>query len=188
MIYSPSPSNGALRQGEVVTGLKQYPLSIQSVGSEATPIVDEQAIPFSIILSQDCDLDLDYQARNGLNGVRPDKKLPSVLFCEIGLADEIFRPQEGMDAKIRRDIGQNKHERYHFLQQVSQSEDATGEGMAALVIDFKRYLTMPTEEVYKRLALHAKRRCTLNSPYLEHLATRFAYFQMRVALPQDHQS
>lgn len=188
MIYSSSPSNGPLRQGELIANLKQYPLSIESVGSEAQATVDEQIIPFSIILSQDCDLDLDYQARNGLNDVRPDKKIPNVLLCEVSLADEVLRPQEGMATTIKNNIIQNKHERYQFLQQVGQSEDAFGEGLAAMVVDFKRYFTIPTTEIYKRLALHARRRCYLNSPYLEHLATRFAYFQMRVALPQNHQS
>jgi len=188
VIYSPSPSDGPLRQGELIANLKQFPLSIESVGYEVQPTVDEQIIPFSIILSQDCDLDLDYQARNGLNDVRPDKKIPNVLLCEVTLADEVLRPQEGMASKIKNDIVQNKHERYQFLQQVGSSEDALGEGLAAMVVDFKRYFTIPTTELYKRLTLHARRRSNLNSPYLEHLATRFAYYQMRVALPQNHQS
>jgi hypothetical protein len=83
----------------------------------------------------------------------------------------------------------NKHERYHFLQLVEPSCDAQGTGLVELGIDFKRYFTLPTEEVYKRVEIgSAKRRCVLESPYLEHFSTRFAYYLSRVALPQDHAS
>ena len=48
--------------------------------------------------------------------------------------------------------------------------------------------TLPTEEVYRQLALSGQRRAVLRPPYLEHLSTRFHYFQFRVALPGDHES
>jgi hypothetical protein len=40
-------------------------------------------------------------------------------------------------------------------------------------MDFKRYFSLPTEEVYYRIDSEAKRRCRLVSPYAEHLSTRF---------------
>jgi hypothetical protein len=33
-----------------------------------------------------------------------------------------------------------------------------------------------------------RRRSVLNTPYLEHLSSRFAYFLSRIALPRDHVS
>jgi hypothetical protein len=56
-------------------------------------------------------------------------------------------------------------------------------------IDFKRYFTIPADETYRRVELgEAQRRCVLQSPYLEHLSSRFAYYLSRVALPLDHVS
>jgi hypothetical protein len=85
-------------------------------------------------------------------------------------------------------VRQNKDERYQFLQKVLPQEDADGEGIPELGIDFKRYFTVPTDEVYYRLESGARRRCQMRSPYLEHLSTRFGYYQFRVALPAEHQS
>jgi len=46
---------------------------------------------------------------------------------------------------------------------------------------------MPTEEVYQRLRMAGtKRRACLNSPYLEHLSSRFSFYLGRVGLPEDH--
>ena len=54
---------------------------------------------------------------------------------------------------------------------------AIGEGMPELGIDFKRYFTIPTDEVYFRIRAEAQRRSRLRSPYLEHLSNRFYSFQ-----------
>jgi hypothetical protein len=67
--------------------------------------------------------------------------------------------------------------------------DRLQEGLPELAIDFKRYFTVPTDEVYRRIELgEARRRCLLISPYLEHLSSRYAYFLSRIALPVDHAS
>src|SRR6185312_5761394 len=81
----------------------------------------------------------------------------------------------------------NKDERYHFLQNIRQCEDAAGQGISALGIDFKRYLTIATDELYRRVELgECQRRARLQTPYAEHLSARFCYYQSRVALPRDH--
>ena len=76
--------------------------------------------------------------------------------------------------------------------------DAVGKGFSELAIDFKRYFTIPPDEVRRRLdletpvpgseAIRARRRSVFMSPYLEHLSTRFAQYFSRVALPEQHQS
>jgi hypothetical protein len=56
-----------------------------------------------------------------------------------------------------------------------------------MAIDFKRYFTLPTDELYLRVERQeTRRRCGLKSPYLEHLSARFSCFLSRVALPEDH--
>jgi hypothetical protein len=139
-----------------------------------------------MILTQDCDLEQDFRARAGQTGA--DKLIPSILFSEVVTAEEL-RGSAGINSTIWPRVRMNKDERYHFLQKVEQVDDAFGQGLPELGIDFKRYFTLQTGEVYRRIELgEAQRRCALVNPYLEHLTSRFAYFLSRVALPQDHVS
>lgn len=184
-IYQPSPLEGPLRQGEILCNVSQLSLIIDTIESSEKKFANESHT-YAIVVSQDCDLDLDHQARNGT--VAPDKQLPNILFCRVTTA-EILRGSGGVDSGIWKRVKINKDERYHFLQKVDPVEDALGEGLPELGIDFKRYFTIPTEEIYLRLKrAETQRRCCLLSPYLEHLSTRFAYYQFRVALPSDHVS
>ena len=138
--------------------------------------------PYAIVLSQACDLTQDFSSRQ--NG---KSQLPDVLFCQLPTADALKAGCGGSD--IWKRVKQNKDERYHFLEKVPIDSDAAGEGLPEMGIDFKRYFTLPTEEVYRWIELgQTKRRAVLCSPYLEHLSSRFAYFMSRVGLPRDHVS
>jgi len=181
-IYEPSTIEGLLRQGEILCNLIQLKLNLDTLGtSEAkfTPLVH----PFAIIASQDCDLDWDYKSRTT---DATDKLMPNILFCEMTTA-ELLRRGGDINSGIWGRIKINKDERYQFLEKVDMAEDTLQQGLPELGIDFKRYFTIPADEVYARIARQeATRRCRLLSPYLEHFSTRFAYYQFRVALPEDH--
>lgn len=175
---------GALRQGELITGLAQVRLGLATIGSDQ--LKGEREIhPYAIVLSQDCDLDQDWKVRQSGES-REAQLLPSVLFAQVHEAS-LLRGRVGA-SDIWKRVRQNKDERYHFLQAIPSQEDAEGRGLSELGIDFKRYFTLSTDEVYKQVEDEAHRRCRLVSPYLEHLSTRFCYYQFRVALPLDHQS
>lgn len=176
-----------LRQCEIVSDFIEpsvVPGSMRSIDGQ--PEVKPKLHPYTVILSQDCDLELDFLAREeGL--VKPDKLLPSVLFCELFALKELVDINRIKESGIYQRVIQNKDERYHFLQEVAQDEDSCGKGLPTLGIDFKRYFTVPAEEVYKQLTdAKAVRRCYMCSPYLEHLSTRFCYYQFRIALPENH--
>jgi hypothetical protein len=187
-IYVASPAQGELRQGEIISNLIQARLDFATVGLSSPPKIDLVTHQFAVVVSQDCDLLLDYNVRNGIGDVKPDKLLPSILFCEVATAEEMCRAENGINGRDRQLFGKNKLERFHFLQKVEREKDGMGEGLPELGIDFKRYFSIPTDEVYKRVTLEAKRRCYMSSPYLEHLSNRFAHFQQRIALPEDHRS
>lgn len=180
-IYFPS-SSGALRQGEILSDLVQASLRFDTIWQDQ-PVVKTMEHPLAIVVTQDCDLEQDFKARTGQNAT--DKLIPSVLFCQMTTAEGL-RGQQGITSEIWKRIRNNKDERYHFLQKVEATHDALNKGLSELGVDFKRYFTIPTDEVYERLVSEAKRRCRLVSPYLEHFSTRFAYYQFRVALPSDH--
>lgn len=184
-IYAP-PSDGALRQGEFLSGLKIKKLLLDSVkeGDELRLVAQEH--PYAIVVSQDCDLEQDYKLRCS-GAAEPARLLPSVLLCEVFTAEQL----KGRDLKsdMWKRVRINKDERYHFFEGVPAEADRVGTGLPELGVDFKRYFTVPTDELYLRIESgKVQRRCRLVSPYLEHVSTRFAYYQFRVALPRDHES
>lgn len=184
-IYSPSPPEGPLRQGEILSDLKQ-PIPRSAYHNSEEIVVDFIEHPYAIVVSQDCDLDWDYKARQEEG--KTSKLLPNILLCEVMTAQNL-RNNSDIKSNIWQRIRINKDERYHFLQTIPPEEDALLQGIPELGIDFKRYFTLRTDEVYAALTSNtAQRRSRLISPYLEHLSTRFAYYQFRVALPSDHES
>lgn len=169
--------SASLRQGEILTNVVRWQAA-GWVGTEDPELLEIQH-PIAIIASQDCDLVQDFNARN--SGKTP--QFPCVLLYEVVAMATMLARVEGTSKTT---ISQNKSERYHVLEAMPQHSDAAGEGFPDLGIDFKRYFTIPTEDLYGQIGKNARRRGVLLSPYLEHFATRAAAFQGRIALPIDH--
>lgn len=192
-IYEPISADAGILQGEIVCNLIQLVRALDEDDKSVLEMPTSNSIlfipkvhPYAIVVTQDCDLDWDFKARQG--HPTPQKLIPSVLFCEVVKAADLkHNPTNPLTSKIWERVRENKDERYHFLQKVDPTDEALGEGLPELGVDFKRYFSLPTEEVYSQLRRSSiKRRCRLSSPYREHFATRFYYFQYRVALPEDH--
>jgi len=187
-VYRPSTADGRVWQGEILQNVIQIKPSVESIQNNEEGVIDVDPVPHElvIVMSQDCDLLQDYNQRHaGQEGT-----LPNVLLSDLYLAEILrakVRAQEHLGRYDWKRIVQNQHERFHYLQRVEPDQDQQGQGLTAIAIDFKIYLTMPADELYARLAMGIHRRCILNSPYVEHLAHRFFKFQARVALPRDHE-
>lgn len=190
-IYCPSDAIGtALRQGEIITNLVQVRLNLEELKG-GNLLADRIEHPFAIVLTQDCDCIQDHSSRLTSSG-NSTRETPNIVFGEVHTADWMRdgnNPRK-IDSDIwKRGVKGNKNERYHFLEAIRAEEDAQNEGLPELTIDFRRYFSIPTDEVYFRIEIgEARRRCRLVSPYLEHLGARFSFFSQRVALPRDHES
>ncbi len=93
-------------------------------------------------MSQDCDLLWDSEA---VSSGKP-KTLNGVLLYEVDMWDQILiKLPAGKD--IRNRIHKNNDERYHFLESVPDHLDIERQGIPDLVIDFKRYFTVPYDEM-----------------------------------------
>ena len=160
-------------------------MALDSVDSEDVNIY-RIVHPYAVVVSQDCDLEWDWHAREAGETGNAAKLMSSVLFCEIQPAIDIRQTPDINNAawnfiKTNRDI------RYQFLQKVESEFDLLNTGLPEMVVDFKRYFTIPIDEAYTRLSIsEMQRRCYFNPPYLQELATRFYYYQYRVALPEPH--
>jgi hypothetical protein len=188
-IYSSSASSEPLRQGEILSGILHRRRSLRSLLPSVSPEIIETEHPYAILVSQDCDLENDFKYRSESNAEqlddRSDKILPNSLFCEVVTVEELCASvPRGKD--IWKRIIQNKDERYQVLEAIPPSEDALKKGIPSLGIDFKRYFSIPTDELYVQLKTGGTRRCRLNSPFLEALCGRFVHYLSRVALPKEH--
>lgn len=190
-IYERSPSSGALRQGELITGLRSLTYSTISEESTDAAILTHD---YALILSQDCDLDWDFPVRYGEREYREQnahKLMQDVLFCIVSPAQTVRNgfPATFMNKKKWESISKNMDERFHFFQLVQPDQDAQAQELPELVADFKLYFSIPTASVYKQIdSGSAMRRCVLKSPYLEHYAQRYCSYQGRIALPSQHES
>jgi hypothetical protein len=192
-VYSPSLHPGRLWQGEILEDLPQWKLTHDGIAASAAYPGPEHQVPeqiavevmpidhhFVIVMSQDCDLVQDFEARS--NG---GESLLNLFFCDAFPEQEAHARFQNLPDRWQK-LKRNQMERYQFLQSVAPQDDLLGQGLPALVMDFKDYFTLPTAEAYERLTLGTNRRSRLLSPYLEHMIHRFHNFQSRVALPRDH--
>lgn len=173
-----------LYQGEIIAGVIQVRQNLDTIGGDAARRVEEIVHPFSVVMTQDCDLEQDFRLRN-----QADEKLSSlvsILFCEAVTTSEL-KGQLPQGKDIWKRVIQNKDERYQCFESIPSSQESLAQGLPCLGCDFKRYFTVPSDEVYRRIALkQITRRCRLLTPYAEHLLSRFCSFQSRVPLPENH--
>ena len=183
-------SQTSIRQCAILTGLSRRAFVLETIGTPQE-VVEVVTVDYAVVLTQDCDLEQDYRVRFTTPTPESDKLIPCVFLVEAYVAQDICARIADSSRKKwdRLNIEANKNERFHFLQKVDTDADRLNQGLPELVLDFKRYFTLPTDELYRRIDVgQTRRRTLLASPYLEHLSGRFAYYLSRVGLPTDHLS
>lgn len=142
--------------------------------------------PLVIVLTQECDLDLDYKARTGLLEKNPqDKMLMSVIVSPLYNAEQVFigkhleeldnRQMQDMNSKIRSPIKINENPRYYFLKFPAE------ENMNDLVIDFKHYFSVEIGALEKLKKTNFE--FGVNELYREDISQRFVTYLARIRLP-----
>ncbi len=191
VIYQSPDKDSPLRQGEILTGVVQYNPVISEMQQETqescdlsfTPILH----PYTIVITQDCDLDWDYKARITSNA-NPTKLLNSILMCEIATA-AVVRSTDGVNRKEWDLVVTHRHERFYFFEKVLPEFELQQEGLPELTADFKRVFSLDSATLYRQIEIGVvKRRTVLISPYLEHFSRRYHNFHNRVALPFQYES
>ena len=175
MIYEPSNESGPLRQAEILSGITQY--SYDSSESTATFMVHA----FSIVLTQDCDLERDYESQN--DG-KPSPLNSILMFEMMPLADHPSNALQG--SKQLRRLRSHQEARYHVLLPSDPAQDLAGSGLPELIIDFRRYFAVPPKDLYFQCGLSTQptcRRAILQTPFKEHLQNRATFYLQRIALP-----
>lgn len=141
-------------------------------------------LPYCVVVSQECDLEHDSTTR-GNPEKNADKYLHSILLCPAYPADQLKAGQhldesslqmEPIDKSRWRKVEQNGDARYHYLPEQQQLQ------VPSLVIDFKHYLTVPRDVLYRKEFLD-RYIATVEILYRELLSARFAQFLSRIGLP-----
>jgi hypothetical protein len=171
-----------LRQAEILSDLTYY--SIAPTSDDPGVLETTSAtISHAIIMTPDCDLLQDYKARQRH---QPARWLFSTL---------LFGVEEATDTRARMQYGRqewkhvtnNEMERFHFLASIKPYDDVLERGLPDLVVDFKRYFTLPPGEIYRQCGLEeptrACRRCRLTDLWREDLQRRAMSYMQRVGLP-----
>lgn len=158
---------------------------IESITESGTDLeVTERLLPYCIVISQDCDLEHDYNNRSNTESANSDKYLQSILVCPAYLAS-VFRQGEHLQdrnmsmQRINSDewkrIKNNTNPRYHYLSQDAELQ------VPELVVDFKHYFTVPRSVAY---GLSDNYLATIEIVFREHLSSRFAHYLCRIGLPE----
>lgn len=179
-MYSKSPGQ-SIHQGDLIENFKYNYPPIQGEEIEFDSII----LPYVVVVSQDCDLEWDFENRNNpQENVTNDKFLLSILISPAHLAESfkigVHLQSLGLTmntwpSDLWKRIKQNQDERFHFLPANTDFE------IPDLVIDFKQYYTIPTEKIYE---VHKSNYLASIEPlFREDLSQRFANYLSRIGLP-----
>jgi hypothetical protein len=189
LIYKTSDEKEAIRQGEILTSVTQFkPVPDQSSSSFENISFRQILHPYAIVVSQDCDLDWDYTARQ--NQDKANKLLNSILFCEVYIAQEIRSDKTlNINSADWNLVKSNRHQQYHFFEKVPSECELSHDGLPELTVDFKKIFAIDSDFLYYQInTKRATRRTVLISPYVQHFSNRYHEFHGRVALPAPHES
>lgn len=157
----------------------------QVAGAEEAGAFAERHIPYCVLLSQDCDLEHDYNNRSNESAKNHDKYLPSLLLSPAYPAEQ-FKAGEHLKAfELKMTVqttGQwekikgNQLYRYHYLPGRLDFQ------VPELVVDFKHFFTVPRETFYRRFKPNYL--ASIDELFREDFSNRFAYYLSRIGLPE----
>jgi hypothetical protein len=168
-------------QGDILRDVEFVTWVDETDGELATAT---QVLPYCAILTQDCDLEQDYNARS-TTGANHDKHLPSILLCPAYTASSVKDGTHlsGQGLTMGRQssdnwnkIKQNNFPRYHYLGKDEALQ------LPELVLDFKHYFTIPRDTLYLE-RFQKTYRATIEVLFREHVSHRFAHYLSRIGLP-----
>lgn len=184
MIHVKEENEPRVRQGDLITNVEH----IESVFEENGVIsVSRIIFPLIIVLTQDCDLTWDYDARIKKSS-NQDKFLLSVIVAPLynyehfldgehlsDLNQQMAKISRNKDKTDNKNLRQNETPRYHYL-----DFDASVP-IVNSVIDFKHYFTVNVEQL--RMHKQTNFVCSVSEIFREHISQRFANYLARIGLP-----
>lgn len=153
-------------------------------------ILKEISFPYLVCLSQECDLERDYEEQEKDISVPTTKNLMHIAFAPAFIFDDFLTGDHWGDLYSKSASGKrkdtnikaiidNEASRYHYLN-FSRDDQLDRKKMPELIIDFKHYYTINKNIIYRNMD---KRLCSIDDLFREKISQRFSYFQSRIGLP-----
>ncbi len=180
-------SDNQIHQGDIFRSLQYY----ESFKEESKRFeLSLLKFPFSIILTQECDLLHNTKERSSSAEnseiIKQDKYLVSLLCAPLYNAEHLFAGNHLSNLKIeserknseqRNYIKSNREPRYHYIEFEKPIQ------LVPMIIDFKHYFTVSI------LTLEAninQRVCSIKPLFRELITQRFSNFLSRIGLPEPN--
>lgn len=152
--------------------------------------ISKITFPLVVVLTQDCDLEQDFNNRSASQKASQDKHLISIIVAplyniehlydgehlsELGLKMQVInRKPEKSDNKFLR---QNQNPRYHYFEFPSEL------GVVNSAVDFKHYFTVNLNYLTKHKVNNFV--CKISELYRESVSHRFSFYLSRIGLPNQ---
>jgi hypothetical protein len=144
-----------------------------------TPVLADADVYYAIFLTPDCDLLQAFKARRGS---APSHIVDVLLFAVE--ASQTAKDRLRWSTKEWSHVAQNEVDRFYFLKEIPSREAELPDGIPDLVVDFKKYFTLPPQEIYQQINDNSCRRLVrLYDLWREDLQRRAMSYMQRVALP-----
>lgn len=182
-----SPSR-RVRQGDIFPNAPYYESYVEANGEFALTVFE---FPYVVILTQDCDLEQNMNARDkasvGKQQVANDKHLISVIVAPLYNAEHLFSGEhlsevgvvaQKFNSGLKKPVLLNQNARYHYI------EFDSSVVLPNSVIDFKHYFTVSLNWLEGNIA---RRICGVEPIYRELISQRFSNYLSRIGLPNPEE-
>lgn len=176
--YTKTKDKVRFNQGDILKDISFFILT----GAELN--VSEINLEYAVIVSQDCDLEHDYNNRNNADKKDEDKFLPNILLLPAYL-DTKFRAGTHRGGDIKgmywnsekwKTITQNNEARFHFINHDEKFQ------IPDLILDFKHLYTIDRDTLCSKMtSVYFASICELHR---ELLSQRYSNFLGRIGLPE----
>jgi len=186
MIKTDKHSDPRVCQGDIIRNVEFIEYA-NEVGGQLE--ISKIIFPLVIVLTQDCDLEQDYNNRNSPS-TNQDKHLISVIVAPLYNIEHVYNGEHlsllGLtmqsiskkhDKTDNKMLRQNQNPRYHHLEFESDL------GIVNSIIDFKHYFTVNLK--YLTATKGSEFVCKVSELYRENISHRFSFFLSRIGLPNQ---
>jgi hypothetical protein len=114
-VYSPI-TEGPLRQCELISNLVEPRTRPDGLSGGGPLTTDLRSHALVAVMTQDCELEGDYRARNSEPRDEP-KLIDVILLCDVFPEEEVreVAKRVRLDSKAWKRVKQNRDERFHYL-------------------------------------------------------------------------
>lgn len=149
-------------------------------------VVSEIRYNYVVVLTQECDLEQDYNNRTG-NKEDHDKYIPMILMAPAYLAESLRYGEhlQGYEQKMQHinskeweKLKKNDNKRYHYL------KSDRNLNVPELAIDFKHFFTIYRDYFYNKI-MNGAYLASLTILHREELSQRFCNFLSRIGIPDN---